>query len=1688
MSYGADASGDTDSTESINAAVSNGTRCAKECGNDFTQGAIVYFPPGTYRICSPIIQLYYTQFIGDALSPPTIIGCSNFSGIALFDTDPYIPGGNGSEWYVNQNQFFRQIRNFIFDLTEMPIATDDAGQPLVPTGIHWQVAQATSLQNLVFKMPTTSGTTAVGIFTENGSGGFVSDLTFIGGNIGWRAGSQQFTARGLTFTNCLTAIQMVWDWGWTWQGLTITGGGIAFNISGTGGITGQGTGSVSIIDSTISGVPVGILTNGLSTSPNIVLDNVVFTNVQTPVQVDKGKALLTTSGTINLWTTGRVYNGSVGSYVTGPATAPPKAAGLLSKNGALFTRSRPQYESYSQSAFSVATRDGGCKNDGTGDQTNCINAFLQKAVSSTLIAYFPAGIYQVGGTIHIPTNSRIQGSSWSQIQGSGYYFSDMLNPKAVVQVGNRGEVGTMEIVEMLFSVRGNTAGAVLMEWNTAAVTAGAAAMWDSHFRVGGGTGTDLDVANCPKFGFNAQCIAATLMFHVTAQASGYFENIWAWVADHDNDEVMYNNPDASSNQISVYGARGMLIESQGPSWFYGTSSEHSVMYNYQLSGAKNIFMGHIQTETPYYQPNPVAPAPFNVSASFSNDPDFSTCNGDPSCAATWGLRVVDSSSVTIHGAGLYSFFQEYYKDCEDTYNCQQRVLEVTGSTGVVIFNLYTVATSDIAVGVDNTVVFQNASNQRGFTTEDAIWLPIPGEDNIDTIFLGTPIWTSTTATCSAPSCLLVFPTSSLPTPATISPGNYTTSFEYGATSKVTSNGVVTVTFITTTTTTVLSIPTIVVTGMGYSNINITSGQQTIVVSQSVSVPSITISLPNGSGGTTSRVVPLPPWPEIEGGPTQSFTSITTGYTGSSSTYYAGVTSTITVKGPTVTTITFPATLPPTKITCPPDSSFVFATPSITVMTDCSTATTWTVNFDCPTTKVVTFLAATTGFISVDCSLVTQWTASGSSSTSTTSPTTTLLPVWTTWPPGIIIPVSTSVAAPQATNGGTNQPCHLWFFWICISWDNLHVGGWYWSFPPGIYPPGPPPPISWPPGFTLEGTLPPWPRITIGPDNQLTYSSEPESSCKTETASVCSFTTNYLITSHQGTVSTTATSTSSVDCETILGCSVSYSATTVLTSSVAACTSGATAAAKIRLTRSKPTNVPELSDVAGDDSDLFLRERANDYNVVKDPDLKDYDVEDYDEYPDLYSGFQKRAPTCSNQGVIIYLAKPTDASSVLQVTRVLAVAKIPYRRIQSTNLGYVAYLWTEYMSNDAEKQIRADFVNVASYYYYYDFNEKNPPPGPAQFSISSGENAPTIFQREDTHKYQSLSPILSRNESRVEVASPDKTHPWRRAVTSAVSADYWEDALISLPPDLAWKSVKSGSMNAQRQFQYFFDSSQGTGIRVYATAESNLWINHPEFTGKTIVELPSASPFNYQNLVNAILAQHASGVAAVVAGNMLGVCKGCSVAYSGHATASDPTNEPRDFYLEDLLNAWDDMNTSPNTPASSIINISWGAQTNYWASPFIARLYDILKIMDNAGVTIVVAAGNRGITGSPPQKAVNTYPQLFADSTNQFGYLPNMILVGATDQYGYEAPFSQTASFVSTYAPGKNIYIPNNPGPNQYGYESSSGTSYAAPEVAALAAYFKRLTYTSTEYNWGTQCKLPSSHLLKFPSYCILFLL
>jgi hypothetical protein len=111
----------------------------------------------------------------------------------------------------------------------------------------------------------------------------------------------------------------------------------------------------------------------------------------------------------------------------------------------------------------------------------------------------------------------------------------------------------------------------------------------------------------------------------------------------------------------VYVARGLLVESTAPTWLYGTSSEHAVYYQYNFYKARNVFAGMIQTESPYYQPTPHPPAPFEKAVGkFPGDPDYACASpATLGCDSSWAVRIVNSKDIFIAGAGLYSWFDTY---------------------------------------------------------------------------------------------------------------------------------------------------------------------------------------------------------------------------------------------------------------------------------------------------------------------------------------------------------------------------------------------------------------------------------------------------------------------------------------------------------------------------------------------------------------------------------------------------------------------------------------------------------------------------------------------------------------------------------------------------------------------------------------------------------------------------------------------------------------------------------------------------------------------------------------------------------------------------------------------------------------------------------------------------------------------
>jgi len=97
------------------------------------------------------------------------------------------------------------LRNVVIDITQTRAVQKVAG-------LHYQVAQATSIQNV--EIIAAPGSTQMGIFAENGSGGVISDITFRGGQFGIYGGNQQFTAQRLQFIGCDTGVRIIWDWGW----------------------------------------------------------------------------------------------------------------------------------------------------------------------------------------------------------------------------------------------------------------------------------------------------------------------------------------------------------------------------------------------------------------------------------------------------------------------------------------------------------------------------------------------------------------------------------------------------------------------------------------------------------------------------------------------------------------------------------------------------------------------------------------------------------------------------------------------------------------------------------------------------------------------------------------------------------------------------------------------------------------------------------------------------------------------------------------------------------------------------------------------------------------------------------------------------------------------------------------------------------------------------------------------------------------------------------------------------------------------------------------------------------------------------------------------------------------------------------------------------------------------------------
>ncbi|EJD43666.1 pectin lyase-like protein, partial [Auricularia subglabra TFB-10046 SS5] len=601
----------------------------------------------------------------------------------------------GAQYWVNQNNFYRSLRNLAVDMTQLPV---EAGT----WGTRCQVSQATSIYNLRVEASKDPATNHVGVFMENAFGGYMGRMVFNGGKRALDPGNQQFTVRNVEVNDAQVAIYTNWKWAWTF----LDNCGIAFLINTGGNVDAQTVGAQNIVDATIANTKIFVQTTSNqpdSLAGSLLIDKAELKGVETAV-ADKDGGVLLAGGDKHI---DQYYIGTSNSpkYVRGEQTAPNKPESLLD-NGKFVGRTRPQYADVSPDDI-ISVRAEGAKGDGKTDNSvnsDAIQAVFDKYAGWKLV--FDHGMYIVTKTINIPVGAQMVGEAWTQLMLPAT-TSRTSSTRRLRSASASPATRALSRSPTLHSPRAARPPAPSSSSGTS-TSPRAAGTWDTFMRIGGAEGTNLNLADCLKLQNTGapECTDAFLGLHITQKASAYFERLWVWLADHDID---HND----STQISIFSGRGIYSESAGPVWLIGTGSEHHILYQHNLVGAEDHFLALIQTESPYFQPQPVAPAP---ECQWDDPTDFTS-------RSSWALRVYDSENALVYGAGTYSFFDpdNYAQECIPNHTCQQQINDISSDPeNVRIFSLSAVASTQmLSDGVKG--VIDEKRNESGFQSAVAYW-------------------------------------------------------------------------------------------------------------------------------------------------------------------------------------------------------------------------------------------------------------------------------------------------------------------------------------------------------------------------------------------------------------------------------------------------------------------------------------------------------------------------------------------------------------------------------------------------------------------------------------------------------------------------------------------------------------------------------------------------------------------------------------------------------------------------------------------------------------------------------------------------------------------------------------------------------------------------------------------------------
>lgn len=167
----------------------------------------------------------------------------------------------------------------------------------------------------------------------------------------FKGGNQQFTSHSLAFINVGTAVDLLWDWGWTWKNIYVFNSDVGFNIAGD--FMG---GSMMLLDSHFEVVNLGISISTPKGSRDeqefsMRLENIAMSDVKIMAMSKTSDVYLVGgSSTLSSWMFGKIYDeeNADGSFKDLHSNMAHRDPSLVMTNGVAsngyFIRRKPQYE------------------------------------------------------------------------------------------------------------------------------------------------------------------------------------------------------------------------------------------------------------------------------------------------------------------------------------------------------------------------------------------------------------------------------------------------------------------------------------------------------------------------------------------------------------------------------------------------------------------------------------------------------------------------------------------------------------------------------------------------------------------------------------------------------------------------------------------------------------------------------------------------------------------------------------------------------------------------------------------------------------------------------------------------------------------------------------------------------------------------------------------------------------------------------------------------------------------------------------------------------------------------------------------------------------------------------------------------------------------------------------------------